>query len=177
MFGYVVDKFLLVDEKANLVDKLMESSAYLSLFLGLRVIYLDMGAQTKDYDEIFQQNFVQNKKYLHKIGALLKQQTYLYPRLHSSVPLIINDLVRDKKSFEKTFVLFNQIILEDGIFNEGNYEALKSSSKLKYLHIGLKVVELILKEAQKMKGSPRAVVIEQLLLQSKNFRDVLVRNV
>lgn len=63
------------------------------------------------------------------------------------MPLIINDLVRDKKSFEKTFVLFNQIILEDGIFNEGNYEALKSSSKLKYLHIGLKVVELILKEA------------------------------
>lgn len=28
-----------------------------------------------------------------------------------------------------------------------------------------------------MKGSPRGVVIEQLLLQSKNFRDVLVRNV
>ena len=48
MFGYVVDKFLLVDEKANLVDKLMESSAYLSLFLGLRVIYLDMGAQRSE---------------------------------------------------------------------------------------------------------------------------------
>lgn len=73
MFGYIVDKFLLIDDKANLVDKLMESSAYLSLFLGLRVIYLDMGAQTKTYDDIFQQNFVQNKKYLHKIGALLKQ--------------------------------------------------------------------------------------------------------
>lgn len=63
------------------------------------------------------------------------------------MPLIINDLVRDKKAFEKTFVLFNQIILEDGIFNEEKYDALKSSSKLKYLHIGLKVVELILKEA------------------------------
>jgi len=76
----------------------------------------------------------------------MKQQTYLYPRLHSSVHLTIKELFREKKSIEKNFDLFNRIILEDSIFNEDVYDKMKSVAKLKYLHVGLKIVEAVLKQ-------------------------------
>lgn len=76
---------------------------------------------------------------------MIKQQTYLYPRIHSSSAQLIQHLVGDQKNFEKNFQAFNKTILVDGIFNEAIYDSMKGQTKLKYLHIGLKMVELILK--------------------------------
>ena len=53
---------------------------------------------------------------------------------------------------EKNFDLFNRIILEDSVFNEDVLESMKSVAKLKYMHIGLKVVEGILKHLKEMTG-------------------------
>ena len=58
---------------------------------------------------------------------------------------------------------------------------MKSVAKLKYLHVGLKIVEAVLKQLLEMSGSKNVAlkqkIVETLLLGSQNFRSVLVRNV
>ena len=82
---------------------------------------------------------------------------------------------------EKNFDLFNRTVLEGCIFNEAVYDSMKSVPKLKYLHVGLKIVETILKQVQEMSSSKNTAlkqkIVETLLLGSPNFRSVLIRNV
>ena len=122
IFDHVVDSFLYGsdDNKGKqLQDKILSSSSDLALFLTLREIYLDIyDGQSKEYGEIMSFSIFSNKKTLHQISSLMKSQTYLHPRLHTSVYLIVRELFRDKKSIEKNFDLFNRIILEDSVFNE-----------------------------------------------------------
>ena len=111
------------------------------------------------------------------ISGLIKQQTYLYPRLHASASLLIVELLRDKKKFEKGFTSFNKIILVDGNFNEAIFDTMKSTTKLKYLHIGLKIVEIILKSMKDMDDYQKCFVLKTLLLENESFKNVLVKNV
>jgi len=186
-FDHVVEKLLMISKtgekkERQLQDKILSGSSELSLFLVLRDVYLECFAgQSNEYDEIMNFNIIQNKKCLHQISTLMKSQTYLYPRLHSSVHLIIKELLRERKLIEKNFDLFNRIVLEESIFNEDVYDNMKSAAKLKYLHAGLKIVETILVQLQGMAGSKNMVlkqkIVETLLLGSPNFRSILVRNV
>ena len=67
-------------------------------------------------------------------------------------------------------MMFNRIILEDSVFNEDVYDKMKSVAKLKFLHIGLKVTEAVLKHLSEMTGaktvSLKLFVIESLLINS-----------
>ena len=58
---------------------------------------------------------------------------------------------------------------------------MKSVARCKFIHIGLNVVDGILKHISLMKClknvSVKVMVIESLLLRNQNFRSVLVRNV
>lgn len=101
----------------------------------------------------------------------------MYPRLHGSASFLIQELLRDKKRFEKNFTSFNKIILVDGIFNEGVFDAMKSTTKLKYLHLGLKIVENVLKQMKEHDNSSKCFVLKTLLLENESFKNVLVKNV
>jgi len=90
--------------------------------------------------------FMSNKKALISISSILKAQTYLFPRLHSSAMLLVKELMRDSKHFFKNFESFFKVLLEDAIFNEEILEAMKSVARMKFLHIGFKITEAILKE-------------------------------
>jgi hypothetical protein len=55
---------------------------------------------------------------------------------------------------------------------------MKSVAKMKYLHIGFKIVEAILEEVNRMENWQFAiVVVKSLLLKYSNFKSMLVRNV
>lgn len=59
------------------------------------------------------------KQYLSKIATLIKTQTYLYPRLHSSVSLLLKDLfLGDQKNIPKKFKDFNESILKAKMFDD-----------------------------------------------------------
>jgi len=59
--------------------------------------------------------------------------------------------------------------------------SLKSVTRLKYLHIGLRIVEVVFKKLAALEGPKsikiKAKVIGMMLRDSENFRGVLVRNV
>jgi len=102
--------------------------------------------------------------------------------------LLADELVRTIKDsssdFTKHFKSLNKTLIEGSIFSWSSTENLKSLTKLKYLHIGFKLVSEILgklsKECQSKKKSRRDVIKEvltDLLLKNSNFRDVLIKNV
>lgn len=151
IFDYIVQKLLGSPDKIkNHKDSVIfQSSSSLSLFLTLRDIYsTSFDGQSKEMNDILHMNFMKDKKILLQISTLIKGQTYLYPRLHSSIPLLIKEVFRDEKSFESNFALFSQILLEQTIFDERVHDTMKSVAKYKYLHIGLRIVESLLKQVQ-----------------------------
>ena len=90
----------------------------------------------------------QNVKRLTQIAG---KSIYIYPRLHTSLPLLIKEIYLRPTSSKLRLKLLNHIIktlLDDFFFNEEVYAGIKSSStRPKFLHIGLKFWELIGQEA------------------------------
>jgi len=77
----------------------------------------------------------------------------LYPRLHSSLPLLIKELFREKRAqIETNLNMFIQIILEDAIFNEDKLSGSKYTTIKQH-------------------------IIQTLLLESLNIRSTIIRNV
>jgi len=86
IFDYLVQKLLFFSTKESQENTIFLSSSNLSLYLSLKEMYLDaFEGQSKEYDNIMHYQFIQNKKHLNQINLLIKAQTYLFPRLHSSV--------------------------------------------------------------------------------------------
>jgi len=84
LFDEIVTKFKLTEAKA------LSLSAYLSLFFALRAIYHDkFSGESKIHDALMNFEVVSNKKHLQSVRDLVKTQTYLFPRLHSSAILVI----------------------------------------------------------------------------------------
>lgn len=77
------------DFKANILSE----SNRLSLFLRLKeVYYSNYSGMSKEYEEIFGYKVLADKKNIKLIAKLVSKQTYLYPRLHSSVSLLMNEI-------------------------------------------------------------------------------------
>ena len=108
------------------------------------------------------------------MNALIRAQTYAYPRLHTSTALLVQEMFR--KDLEKNFENFNKIVLKESIFNESVFESMKSVAKFKYLHSGLKIVEKILIMLKEQPTSVKMKVLESLM-DNKGFSGVLIRNV
>lgn len=88
------------DFRANILHE----SNRLALYLRLKEIYQGSGysGQSKEYEEIFAYKLLTDKKNLKLIQSLVTKQTYLYPRLHSALPLLMNEVTRGEgKSSEK----------------------------------------------------------------------------
>jgi hypothetical protein len=109
------------------------------------------------------------------------KQTFLYPRLHSCLPLLVQlEISQSEGTTKDKAKLCSQLIkglLEDNVFNEDVYGEMKSTSKFKFLHIGLSLWELLVKEVQvwDSKGKQRETLVEAFL--GPNFIRVLVKNV
>ena len=133
--------------------------------------------QSKQHDKLMQTDILSNKKQLQMINLLIKNQTYMFPRLHLSTQLLIKELCRDSKQLSKNFSVFFKTVLEDNIFNKEIQNNIKSVVKMKFIHIGFKIVEAILQEVSKSHDAKlKAVVIRSLLLKFTGFKNTLVKN-
>jgi hypothetical protein len=74
----------------------------------------------------------------------------LYPRLHSSLTYILKDIEREEKLQDKVKLTqqFVKAVLEEHLFNEEIYASMKSTSKFKFLHIGLNLWKLVVQSIQ-----------------------------
>ena len=89
----IVDQ-LIIKGGASSVDfkqNILGDSNRLSLYLTLKKAYRSGGysGMSKEYEELFAYNLLTDKKNLASLQRLVSKQTYLYPRLHSSLPLLI----------------------------------------------------------------------------------------
>lgn len=160
--------------------KLLTESNRLSLFLRLKEFYLqNFAGQSKEYESLFSYKILADKKNLKLIQGLVQKTTYLYPRLHSSLPLLLNEISNEQKPQDRMKLIqtFTQSLLDDHLLNEESYNAItKNSTKFKFIHIGLRLWELVAKKIgewdSKLKN--REQLIDMLV--KPNFLKVLVKN-
>lgn len=160
----------------------MADSNRLALFLRLKEVYRSgYSGLSKEYESLFNYNLLSDKKNLKLLQGLVSRQTYLYPRLHSCLPLILNDISKaeetkaaDKARLTQTFL---KSLLDEHLFNEDVYQEMKSTSKFKFLHIGLKLWQLTVASVGTWdtKCKHREALLESLI--TPNFIKVLVKNV
>lgn len=60
---------------------------------------------SKEYEDIFNYKLLSEKKNLVVISKLITKQTGLYPRLHSSIPLLVNEINYESKPKDKVKLL------------------------------------------------------------------------
>lgn len=133
------------------MDKVLNQSSTLSLFLALRRVYLsgvlpDSKPASAKFVDI---DVLSETKYLDKANHLVRKQTYLYPRLHSSLTLLIESMSDTLEKGEVTKfktqikAVFGTMI-ESGVFSDSQFDSMKSVTKFKYLHIGFSLVKALL---------------------------------
>ena len=164
------------DFRANILN----DSNRLSLYLRMKEVYhSSYSGLSKEYEEIFAYKVLADKKNLKLIQNLISRQTFLYPRIHSSLPLLLNEIANEPKSSDQIKISqsFFKSIIEAHLFNDDVYQAMKSSGKFKFLYIGLNYWKLAVESIQKWDVKLKAR--EQLLdsIVGPNFLRVLVKNV
>ena len=86
---------------------------------------------------------------MKKLTTIIGKSVYIYPRLHTSLPLIIEEIYQSKLNSTPKLRLqmikkLNKALFEEYFFNEQVYQGIKSSAtRPKFLHIGLKFWELL----------------------------------
>eukprot|EP00347_Sterkiella_histriomuscorum_P004007 403362109 len=160
----------------------LSDSNKLGLFLRLKEAYQAGqadGMSKGEYSEVFNYKILADKKNLKQVCYLVQRQTYLYPRLHSSLPLLLNEISSESKTADKAKLmqqLINSVIVEF-LFNDEVFAQMKSMTKFKFLHIGLRFTQLVLQNIQSWdtKQQNREQLLENLI--KPNFMKILVKNV
>ncbi|CDW85691.1 dna polymerase v-like [Stylonychia lemnae] len=174
------------DEKAkggvDIKSTILTDSNKVSLFLRIKEAYLQgisNGMAAGEYADVFNYKILTEKKNLKTISQLIQKQTYLFPRLHTSLQLLLNEINLESKVSDKTKITQQVIIsiLEESNFNEDVYSQLRSVTKFKFLHIGLRFWQMIAQSIMKwdIKHQSREQLLDLLL--SQPFMKVLVKNV
>jgi hypothetical protein len=120
----------------------------------------------------------ENMRLLKKIVV---KSTYIHPRLHSSLPLLIREIYHpslglSQKQRVKVVKQISEEIFEECFFNETVYSGLKSATRPKFLHIGLKFWELLgLETVRREEDDATKTKVLQILL-SQGFLRVFVRS-
>jgi hypothetical protein len=126
----------------------LKDSNRLALFLRLKEVYYQSYAGlSKEYEDIFAYKILADKKNMRPIRQIISKQTYLYPRLHSCLHLLMNEInlyeskAQDKANVTRQFI---QSILDEH-FDEEVYANMKSTAKFKFLHIGFQLWQMVVK--------------------------------
>ena len=137
---------LLVQEEKPVKDFVFEHSDNMSLYLSLRHAYLSPRYQdqsTKVGKHLSADMFSTDED-LKKLTNIIGKSVYIYPRLHTSLPLIIAEIYISKEYTTAKLRLqlvkkLTKALFENYFFNESVYQGIKSSvTRPKFLHIGLK---------------------------------------
>jgi hypothetical protein len=124
----------------------------LSLFLSMRSVYLshEYEGHVRENEHMLKTELfsttADNTQVYTKIAKIVGQSTYIFPRLHNSLPLLLAELTRSEKVATR-FKLISELtkcLLLGCLFNEEVYQTVKSTSRPKFLNIGLGLTSLVL---------------------------------
>jgi hypothetical protein len=74
---------------------LLSDANKLALFLRVKEVYtkgISEGMPKGEYSEIFNYKILADKKNLKSLNALVSKTTFLFPRVHSCLPLLLNEI-------------------------------------------------------------------------------------
>lgn len=84
---------------ADFKTSILSDSNRLALYLRLKGVYNEHYAGlSKEYEEVFAYKVLADKRSLRAITGLISRQTHLYPRLHSCLGLLLNEIAAEPKS-------------------------------------------------------------------------------
>lgn len=69
------------------------------------VYYASYDGMSKEYEEVFKYKILSEKKNLKLIQNLISKQTPLYPRLHLSLRLVLEEITKEAKLKDKLKLL------------------------------------------------------------------------
>lgn len=135
------------NENFNFQKQILKDSNKLSLYLTLKDAYISLyDNMSPEYEGIFKYKVLTDKKNLEMINQLILKQTSLYPRIHSSLPLVAKEIQREKKEKDKLKVLqlFVKNSIDGYLLSEDVYNQMKGVTKFKFLFMGLSLWQLVL---------------------------------
>jgi len=152
VFEKVVTELLVAHKKpdGSITDFLFIHLDNLSLFFSLKHLYL--GSKIKDQSpklgKVLGLDILSDDANLHKLKVIIGRSIHIYPRLHNCLPLLVNEMYMKNSTSAKLRLQeirkLTKVVFEEHFFNEEIYQAIKnSSSRPKFLHIGLKFWELL----------------------------------
>lgn len=84
---------------------------------------------------------------IKRLKAIVGKSIYIYPRIHTSIALIINEIYVKQTSSKLRFKMIKSLatsLFEDYFFEETVYHGIKSSTaRPKFLNIGLKFWQML----------------------------------
>ena len=90
-------------EAGKVKDYALQHSDNLSLFLMLKHLY--QGSKLKEQSpklaKVLGQDVLADESDLHKLRVIVGRSVYIYPRLHTSLPLLINEIYAKHASSAK----------------------------------------------------------------------------
>ena len=130
----------------------------LSFYFALKQVYLEryVGLMKSEQEHFFKHNLLtagsDNKNTYQKLCKILGQSTYLLPRQHSALTLIIEDIHRQPKESDKAKLLVElvQEVVHGYFCNDLVYQALKQTTRPKFLNIGISFTTMILSSCNKL---------------------------
>ncbi len=98
----------------------------LSLFLRLKEAYLkavEDGMSKGEYYDVFTYKILSDKRNIKQISLLISKTTYLFPRIHSFIPLLLNEVSFEAKTADKVKLLtqLSTSLLDGYMFNDEIY--------------------------------------------------------
>lgn len=186
MLEKVVAELLVEKRKqaSEIKDFVFEHSDNLSLFLTLRHTFFSQKYKDQSTKIVkhLSMDIMADDQDFQKLKAIAGKSVYIYPRLHNSLPLLINEIYLKHSSSSK--LRLQQIkklaktLFDENFFDENVYLAIKSSAtKPKFLHIGLKFWEMLGLQtlARESKTEVKTEILNALV--SESFLRVFVRGV
>lgn len=162
-------------QTSNLKDFLFEHNDNLALYFCLKPLFDKRRKETskKTLQQVSFDFFEDFSENLQNFSKIIGKSTYLLPRLHSSVPLLVNAAFESADSLTSVTEII-RLLLDGYLFNEQVYLSLKSTARPKCLHIGLNLWNFICEKACTVSEDAfKEKILKELL--SMNFCIIFVR--
>jgi len=78
---------------------------------------------------------------IQDVRAQIGKATYMYPRIHSCMQFLVDDAARDDKEKDRLrrYKVLTRNYMDQHVFKQEEYRAMKGNVRPKFLHIGLKM--------------------------------------
>ena len=186
VFEKVVAELLIANKNKDgqLQDFLFAHMDNLCLFFTLKHLYINskIREQSPKLAKVLGLDIFGDDSNLHKLKVIIGRSIHIYPRLHNCLPMLINEIylkhASSSKLRQQEILKLSKAIFEEHFFDEEVYHGIKnSSSRPKFLHIGLKFWELVGMQtlARESKVETKRAILNALI--SEGFLRVFVRGV